>query len=111
MFNFSYLGNPVKTSTFEMVAPDGWESQLDEFFRFSWGYFSASAVDTIPECALKHMDDVKVDGVDMSDYPDFCDGYVSYAKYKGRVLEDEEIDYINDNYPDWVYEQVTNSLI
>jgi len=36
--------------------------------------------------------DVEVDNVDMKDYPDFCDAYISEAKFtNGKSLDDEQL--------------------
>lgn len=41
-------------------------------------------------------------------YPDFCDSFVTAGSYDsdGEDFTDEEIDYINDNHSDYVYDQV-----
>ena len=39
----------------------------------------------------------EVDGVDSSDYPDFCDAFFSYAEYEnGTPLSDEELEQLGD---------------
>ena len=59
---------------------------------------------------LSLVDNVEIDGIDYSDYPDFCDAFVSNADYKGEPMSDEMVEYINENYPDYVYEQVINKI-
>ena len=59
--------------------------------------------------------DIEVDGIDTRDYPDFCDAFIASAAIETRdgeyrELIDEELDYINDNCPDFVYEAVQNQL-
>lgn len=56
------------------------------------------------------VDNVEVDGIDHSDYPDFCDAFISNADYNGEPMSDDMVDYINENYPDYVYEQVVNQI-
>lgn len=53
--------------------------------------------------------DVEVDGVDMRDYPKFCDAYISRAVWgdTGEELTDSEIDELNQDY-DFVSEKVYN---
>ena len=47
---------------------------------------------------------IEMDGIDLKDYPDFCDAYISYAEDEtGRPLTDEELEAIPS---DFVYEQV-----
>jgi hypothetical protein len=48
------------------------------------------------------IDNIKVDGIDYSDYPDFCDAYIASADYDGRAMTDEELDLLNEDY-DFVY--------
>ena len=50
---------------------------------------------------------LEVDGVDSSDYPDFCDAYFSYATYEnGSPLSDIDIDALTDKYPEILSERV-----
>lgn len=55
------------------------------------------------------ISDVEVEGIDFSDYPDFCDAYISFACVDGREATDEELDIIN-NDSEFVYEQVLNRI-
>ena len=50
--------------------------------------------------------DVEIDGVDPTDYPDFCDAYFTYAVYEdtGEELTDVELEELNDSYPEVVNE-------
>ena len=50
--------------------------------------------------------DVEIDGVDPTDYPDFCDAYFTYAVYEdtGEELTDAELEELNDSYPEVVNE-------
>ena len=57
-----------------------------------------------------HIDDVVVEGIDYSDYPDFCDAYIESATIiedDGEVRDatDKELDKLNDNR-DFVYSKV-----
>ena len=59
---------------------------------------------------LSLVDNVLVDGIDWNDYPDFCDAFISSADYNGNEMSEELIDKLNDEYPDFVYEQVVNAI-
>jgi hypothetical protein len=59
---------------------------------------------------LSLVDNIEVDGIDYSDYPDFCDAFIGNADYNGEPMSDYMVDYINENYPDYVYEQVINKI-
>ena len=55
---------------------------------------------------------IEVDGVDMRDYPDFCDAYIDYAEYAdGTPLTDAELDLLQNQESDYVYELVINKAI
>jgi len=45
----------------------------------------------------RQVKNAEVDGVDSSDYPDFCDAFFSYAEYEdGTPLSDEELEQLGD---------------
>ena len=55
------------------------------------------------------IEDVEVDGIDTSDYPDFCDAYIASATYKGREMTDEELDTLNED-GSYVYDRITDKI-
>jgi len=57
----------------------------------------------------KLIDNIEIDGINMRDYPDFCDAYVSCADYNGVEMTDEQLDEINEDY-DFVYECVMSKI-
>ena len=59
---------------------------------------------------LTQVTDCKVVGVDKSDYPDFVDAYIDSATYQGRPMTQEELDTLNSDYFQWVYDKVIESL-
>ena len=53
---------------------------------------------------------VEMEDVDMGDWPDFCDAWISYAEWEdGTSLSQDELDELNrdDSY---VYEKALDSL-
>ena len=46
--------------------------------------------------------DIEVDGVDFKDYPDFCDSFISHAKFEdtGVALDEEQLYDLQDQ--NWV---------
>ena len=58
---------------------------------------------------LNYVDAIEVDGIDMSDYPDFCDAFIAYAEYKGVEMTDEELECLNET-EGFVYDCVMNHL-
>jgi hypothetical protein len=60
---------------------------------------------------LSKIKNANVEGIDMTDRPDFVDAFVDSAEYeyspgKFRDLSDDEINYLNDNEHDWIHTQV-----
>lgn len=51
------------------------------------------------------------DGVDMKDYPDFCDAFVNYAEFDdGTALTDYQLDVLADVFGNIVYEQLLENI-
>ena len=59
----------------------------------------------------KKVVDLEVDGVDSSDYPDFCNAYFSSAYYEdGTKLTDDELDRLTDLAGDILWEMAFETL-
>ena len=57
----------------------------------------------------KLIRDVKFDGIDHKDYPDYCDAYIVSAKYDGKEMDDDLIEILNnDRY--YVFEKLMDYL-
>jgi len=42
---------------------------------------------------------VELEGIDIRDYPDFCDTYVAYACFNdGSTLSEDQLDTLNEDY-------------
>ena len=55
--------------------------------------------------------DVTVDGIDMQDYPDFCDAYFDSACYEdGTALTDDELIELTDKNFDQLHEQIYDTI-
>ena len=63
----------------------------------------------IKELDYSQIDNVEVDGIDESDYPDFTDAYISSADYNGKPMTDEQLDELNEN-SEFVHDCVFNQL-
>jgi len=68
---------------------------------------------------LRKIFNVVVGGIDMAhraeDYPDFPDAYIKSAEYehspgKFRDLTQSELDYLNSEEPNWVYQQMWDQV-
>jgi len=57
--------------------------------------------------------DAEVDGIDASDYPDFCDSYFSSAVWAdtGEFLTDDELEELTDECASEKYELIYDKMI
>ena len=55
------------------------------------------------------IENVEVDGIDTSDYPDFCDAFIASADYDGEPMTSAQLDELNED-SDFVYDCVLNQL-
>jgi hypothetical protein len=55
------------------------------------------------------IDNIEVDGIDMNDYPDFCDAYILGADYDGVPMTEEQIELLNEDY-DFVRQAIDDYL-
>jgi len=55
------------------------------------------------------IDNIEFDGIDHSDYPDYCDAHICSADYDGVPMTDEQLDEIN-NDGDFIYEELMKHL-
>ncbi len=54
---------------------------------------------------------LELDGIDTTDYPDFADAFVVTAFFMdGTELTEHELELLQDNYPDRIYELVIEQL-
>jgi hypothetical protein len=58
---------------------------------------------------VSKVSNVVVEGIDYSDYPDFCDAYICSADYEGQPMTEEQLDELNDEH-DFVYQQVMGRI-
>lgn len=55
---------------------------------------------------------IQVNGIDHSDYPDYANAYVDSAQYTdGTDLSFEELDQLQEQYPDVVYDIIVESAV
>lgn len=54
------------------------------------------------------LTDVIIDGVDPSDYPDFCDAFIVSCCIDGKEATDDEIDALDNEQ---VYEEIYQSIL
>lgn len=60
---------------------------------------------------LKEIDSVEFENIDWNDYPDFCDAYIVSATWKnGTDLTEAELDLLNFDHRDFVYDMLMKHL-
>ena len=55
------------------------------------------------------IDNIVFGGVDMEDYPDFCDAYIESCDIKGVKATQKQLDKVNKNY-DFLYSKLIDFL-
>ncbi|MCB0448457.1 MAG: hypothetical protein KDD03_13300 [Gelidibacter sp.] len=62
---------------------------------------------------IKNVEDIEIEGVDPSDYPDLCDAFIARAfnLEANRECTEEELEYLQETYPEVVNEMAYESLI
>lgn len=51
------------------------------------------------------IDNVEVDNINMKDYPQFSDAFISYAEYKGKPMSEDELEQLTED-SNFLYEQI-----
>lgn len=46
---------------------------------------------------MENYTNVKFEGIDHDDYPDYCDAYITYAELNGVPLTDYELEDLNES--------------
>ena len=54
--------------------------------------------------------DIEFEGIDMADYPKFCDAYIDSAVIDGVEATKQQLDEINENY-EFVYEKLHRCIV
>ena len=56
--------------------------------------------------------DVKVDGIDLKDHPDYVDAYIDSAKFvsSGKELNDEELIQLQEENPNDFYDDIMDEI-
>lgn len=58
---------------------------------------------------LSKVSTIKFEDVDYSDYPDFCDAFISYAEFDGVEMTEAELEELNENR-DFIHEKLNDNL-
>lgn len=57
----------------------------------------------------KLISNIKFDGIDHEDCPDYCDAHIISAEYNGIEMTEEQIELLNEDR-DYVYEKLMDYL-
>ena len=61
---------------------------------------------------ISGLRNVSVSGINMDDYPDFVDAYISYAEdSNGRPLTDEQLETLTNNNQEFVQEMAHDEIM
>jgi hypothetical protein len=61
------------------------------------------------ELDYSKISDIEIENIDYSDYPDFCDAYISDATYDGEPMSNEQLEQLNYD-TSFVYDQVIKRI-
>lgn len=59
---------------------------------------------------LSMIYDIEISGIDMKDFPDFSDAYISKASYHERELTESECIEVQEIDSEWFYEKVCEEI-
>ena len=61
---------------------------------------------------MKNLINVSVSGINIDDYPDFVDAYISYAEdSNGKPLTDEQLETLTNNNQEFVQEMAHDEIM
>ena len=52
---------------------------------------------------------VKVEGIDTKDYPDFCDAFIGSADYEGKPMNNEQLDELSED-SEFMYQSIQSQI-
>jgi hypothetical protein len=61
------------------------------------------------ELDYSKISDIEIENIDYSDYPDFCDAYISDATYDGEPISNEQLEQLNSD-TSFVYDEVIKRI-
>ena len=67
--------------------------------------------DTKIDLEIVDLASLEIEGIDMQDYPDFCDAYFSKGnKLDGTPLTDDELEFLTEDFPFTLHEMALNTI-
>ncbi len=90
------------------------ENEMDPKKVQQAGQFVDNLADEI-NIDVSRVGGLEWENVNHGDHPDYSDAFISAAQYeyapgKFRDLETHELEWVQDNHPDWAYEQLQDTL-
>jgi len=59
---------------------------------------------------LSKISNIEVENVDFRDAPDFVDAFITSADYDGLEMTEDQLNELSENYPDFCYEAIYDSI-
>lgn len=59
---------------------------------------------------LTKIDNIQMGDVNLSDYPEFSDAFIESADYNGVEMTQAQLDFLNDNHQEFVYDNAYQSI-
>ena len=53
---------------------------------------------------VNKLDEIIIGGLDVRDYPDFCEAYIESATYEGVIMTYKQLDELNEQEPSFINE-------
>lgn len=60
---------------------------------------------------FSQLENIEIEGIDIKDYPDFCDAFIAYAEYNGEELTENEYNFANDNFSGEIYDYIFDNQL
>ena len=64
----------------------------------------------LPPFEFDQIEVIEMDGIDHNDIPDYCDAFIADATYYGEPMTEEELDRLNFECGDFVYESLMDYI-
>ena len=59
---------------------------------------------------ITKIDNIEIEGIDHTDHPEYCDAFIASADLDGVEMDDKQLDDLNENHADFVYDAVLNFI-
>lgn len=60
---------------------------------------------------INKVSNIKIKEVDIKDHPKYSNAYIESGQYMNRALTQEEIDWIEETFPEFIMQQAYETLV